>query len=66
MPRLVRLEAVTPLASVLPVSVPAAAVMVMFAEPSKLVPLMLRAVCKVVAVPALPVMVVWSPVFVPL
>ncbi len=49
-------EAVTPELSVLPVRVPAAAVTVMSAEPLKEVPLMLRAVCKIVAVPALPVM----------
>src|SRR5262245_21536091 len=47
-------EAVTPLARVEPVSVPAAAGTVMLAVPSKLTPLMVRAVWSAVAVPALP------------
>ena len=59
-------DAVTPEARVAPVSVPAAAATVMSALPLKLTPLMFRAVCKIVALPALPVIVVWSPVFVPL
>ena len=42
-----------------------AAVTVMAAVPSKFTPLMARAVCSAVAVPALPVMVVWSPVLLP-
>jgi hypothetical protein len=50
-PTLVRLLAVTPLASVLPVSVPAAAVIVMSALPLKLTPLMLRAVVSVGELP---------------
>ena len=56
-PRDVREDAVTPDARVSPVSVPAAAVTVMSALPLKLVPLMFRAVCNVVAVEALPVRV---------
>jgi hypothetical protein len=52
LPKLVRLLAVTPLASVAPVNVPAAAGTVMLAVPSKLTPLIVRAVCKAVAVPA--------------
>ena len=52
--------------NVAPVSVSAEAVTVIFAEPLNEVPLIVRAVCSVVAVPALPVTVVWSPVFVPL
>jgi hypothetical protein len=59
-------DAVTPDARVAPVSVPAAAVTVMSALPLKLTPLISRAVSNVVAVPALPVIVVWSPVLVPL
>ena len=54
-PTLVSDDAVTPLASVEPVSVPAAADTVMLAEPLKFVPLIVRAVCRVVAVAALPV-----------
>lgn len=50
----------------MPVSVPAAAVTVMLAVPSKDTPLIVLAVCRAVAVPALPVTEVWSPVFVPL
>lgn len=53
-PRLVRLDAVTPLARVEPVSVPAAAGTVMFAEPSKLTPLIVRAVDRIVAFAAVP------------
>jgi hypothetical protein len=37
----------------------------MFADPSKLTPLIVLAVCRTVADPALPLTVVWSPVFVP-
>ena len=59
-------EAVTPDASVAPVSVPAAAVTVILAVPSKDTPLIVLAVCRAVAVPALPVTEVWSPVLVPL
>lgn len=55
LPKLVKLDAVTPEASVAPVSVPAAAVTVMFAVPSKDTPLIVLAVCSAVAVPALPV-----------
>ncbi len=51
-------DVVTPEASVEPVSVPAAAATVMLAVPSKETPLMVRGVCKAVAVPALPVIVV--------
>lgn len=53
-PTEVKLDAVTPEANVAPVNVPAAAVTVMSAEPLNDVPLMLRAVCNVVAVVALP------------
>jgi len=42
-----------------------AAVTVMAAVPSKFTPLIARAVCSAVAVPALPVIVVWSPVLLP-
>lgn len=55
MPTLVNEEAVTPAAKVPPVSVPAAAVTVMSAEPSNATPFMLRAVASFVAVAALPV-----------
>jgi hypothetical protein len=48
-------EAVTPEASVVPVRVPAAAVIVIAAVPSKLVPLIARGVARAVAVDALPV-----------
>lgn len=44
LPKLVKLDAVTPDARVDPESVPAAAVTVMFAVPSNATPLMLRAV----------------------
>ncbi len=54
LPTLVRLEAVTEELRVFPVSVPAAAVMVMLPDPSKEVPLMVLGVCKVVAVVAFP------------
>lgn len=64
-PKLVSDEAVTPAANVVPLSVPAAAVTVIAAVPSKLTPFIARAVCRAVAVPALPVTLVWSPVFVP-
>ena len=59
-PTEVRLDAVTPELSVLPVKVPAAAVTVIFAEPSKLVPLIVLAVASAVAVAAFPE-VSWSP-----
>ena len=49
-PTEVKLEAVTPLASVFPERVPAAAVTVISAVPSKLTPLMALAVAKAVAV----------------
>ena len=55
MPTLVSEEAVTPEFKVLPDKVPAAAVMVIGAEPLKSTPLMARAVARMVAVPALPV-----------
>ena len=54
-PTLVKLDAVTPELSVLPVSVPAAAVTVIFPVPSKLVPFIVLAVSKAVAVAAFPV-----------
>ena len=54
-PTLVKLDAVTPELSVLPVNVPAAAVTVISPVPSKFVPLIALAVCKAVAVAALPV-----------
>jgi hypothetical protein len=54
-PTLVREDAVTPELRLDPVSVPAAAVTVIAAEPSKLVPLIARGVARVVAVEALPV-----------
>ena len=57
-PTLVRLDAVTPEARVAPVSVPAAAVTVMSAEPLNATPLIFREVAKVVAVEALPEIVV--------
>ena len=44
-------DAVTPDARVPPVSVPAAAVTVMFADPLKLVPLIVRGVVNVAALP---------------
>ena len=47
-------EAVTPAARVAPVKVPAAAATVMSDVPLKLVPLIRRAVCNAVAVPAFP------------
>jgi len=52
---LVKLELTTLPAKVVPVKVPAAAGTVMFAEPSKLTPLIVLGVASVVAVPALPV-----------
>ena len=48
-------DAVTPEAKVPPVSVPAAAVTVIFAVPSNDVPLIVLAFCRAVAVPAFPV-----------
>ena len=65
-PTLVSEEAVTPLASVVPVSVPAAAVTVMSAVPLKLTPLMFRAVWSAVAVAAFPVVLPLEPVTDPL
>ncbi len=65
-PTLVNDEAVTPEAKVVPVSVPAAAVTVILAVPSNDTPLIVRGVCRAVAVPALPLTEVWSPVLVPL
>ena len=56
-PNDVRLDAVTPDASVVPVSVPAAAVIVILEVPSNETPLIVRAVCSAVAVEALPVSV---------
>ena len=53
-PTEVKLDAVTPDAKVLPDNVPAAAVTVMSALPLNDTPLMLLAVCNVVAVVALP------------
>ena len=50
-PKLVSEDDVTPLASDTPVSVDASAVTVMFAEPLKLVPLIVRAVVSVAALP---------------
>jgi hypothetical protein len=52
---LVNDELITVEFNVVPVSVPAAAVTVMFAVPSKETPFIVRAVCKAVAVEALPV-----------
>jgi hypothetical protein len=57
-PTEVRDEASTLAAKVPPVNVPAAAVTVISAVPLKETPLIFRAVCKAVAVPALPVIVV--------
>jgi hypothetical protein len=57
-PTEVKEEAVTPELSVVPVRVKAAAVTVMSAVPLKETPLIFRAVCKAVAVPAFPVTVV--------
>ena len=54
-PTLVKEDAVTPEFRVVPVSVPAAAVTVIAAVPSKDTPLIARAVWSAVAVPALPV-----------
>lgn len=54
LPKLVSLDAVTPLARADPDSVPAAAVTVIFAEPLKLTPLIARAVASAVAVLAFP------------
>ena len=53
-PTVVKLEAVISELSVLPVSVPAAAVTVIFAVPSKLVPLIVLPVASAVAVAAFP------------
>ena len=54
-PTEVKLDAVTVELSVLPVTVPAAAVMVILPVPSKLVPLIVREVASAVAVAAFPV-----------
>ena len=54
-PTLVKLDAVTLLAKVVPVKVFASAAMVISAEPSNAVPLMFLALAKMVAVAALPV-----------
>lgn len=62
----VKKDPVTPAGNEDPVSVPAAAATVIFAVPSKLVPLIVRAVWRAVAVPALPLTLVWSPVLDPL
>ena len=59
-PTEVRLDAVTPELSVFPVKVPAAAVTVTFAVPSKLVPFIVLAVARAVAVAAFQE-VSWSP-----
>jgi hypothetical protein len=64
-PTLVNEDAVTPELRVEPVSVPAAAVMVIGPVPSKLTPLIARAVCKAVAVAALPVVLPELPVIEP-
>ena len=48
-------DAVTPLANVDPVNVPAAAVIVILPLPSNVVPFIVRPVCNVVAVKAFPV-----------
>lgn len=47
-------DVVTPEFNVVPVNVPAAAVTVISAEPSNETPLIFRAVCRIVAVPAFP------------
>lgn len=60
-PTLVNDDPVTPAAKLAPVSVPAAAVIVIGALPSKFVPFMARAVCSVVAVSALPVVLPEDP-----
>jgi hypothetical protein len=54
-PTLVSEDETTVLFNVVPVNVPAAAVTVILADPSKLVPLIVRAVARVVAVLAFPV-----------
>ena len=51
---------------VVPVSAPASTITVIFAVPLKLVPLIVLAVSNAVAVAALPVILVWSPVLLPL
>ena len=61
-PTLVKLDAVTPDASVAPLRVPAAAVTVIGAVPSNVTPLIARPVCKAVAVAALPVVLPLLPV----
>ena len=62
----VREEVTTLVANVVPVKVLASAVTVILAEPLKDTPLIVRGVCNTVAVPALPVTKLWSPLFVPL
>ena len=65
-PTLVRLDAVTPLASVVPDNVPAAAVIVTSADPSKATPLIFLDVASLVAVPAFPSIAVPDKVIAPL
>ena len=66
-PTLVKLELTTFDASVVPVKIPASAVDVIVISPlpSKSTLLIFLAVANLVAVPALPEIVVWSPVLVP-
>ncbi len=64
-PTLVKLLVTTVGFSVVPVKVPAAAVTVIGAEPSKFTPLIVFPGDNFVAVAALPVIFVWSPVLVP-
>ena len=65
-PTLVKLEPTIVDFKEVPVSVVASAVTVISALPSNATPLIFLVAANLVAVPALPVMVVWSPVFVPL
>ena len=58
-------EPTTATGNAVPVKVFAAAVTVMLADPSKLTPLMVLGVCKIVALPAFPVTLDWSPVLLP-
>jgi hypothetical protein len=64
-PTLVKLEFTTDDFKVLPLKVPASAIIVISALPSKGTPFIFLVAASFVAVPALPVIVVWSPVFVP-
>ena len=64
-PTEVKEELTTVPLSVVPVNVPAAAVTVMFVVPSNETPLMVRAVCRAVAVAALPVVEPEEPVMLP-